>query len=91
LGLGAAPAFGGAGADQIALDIGEAAENGNHQAPGAGAGPTISCIGAARFATPVSNYVKCNVILCTISANIKYNFVHLFQENRLPEQRFLRR
>ena len=30
--------LGGAGADNIALYIGEAAENGNHQAPGAGAG-----------------------------------------------------
>jgi hypothetical protein len=38
LGLGAAPAFGGAGADQIALHVGEASEDGEHQAPGAGAG-----------------------------------------------------
>lgn len=38
LGLGAAAAFGGAGADQVALNIGEAAENGNHHPPGAGAG-----------------------------------------------------
>jgi hypothetical protein len=38
LGLGAAPAFGGAGADQIALDVGEASEYREHQAPGAGAG-----------------------------------------------------
>jgi len=34
LGLGAASAFGGAGADQVALHVGEAAENGEHQAPG---------------------------------------------------------
>jgi hypothetical protein len=33
-----AAALGGAGADKIALHIGKAAENGNHQAPGAGAG-----------------------------------------------------
>jgi hypothetical protein len=38
LGLGAAPAFGGAGADKIALYVGEASEDGEHQAPGAGAG-----------------------------------------------------
>jgi hypothetical protein len=38
LGLGAAPAFGGAGADQVALDIGKAAEYRQHHAPGAGAG-----------------------------------------------------
>ena len=31
-------AFGGAGADKIALDIGEASKYGEHQAPGAGAG-----------------------------------------------------
>jgi hypothetical protein len=37
-GLGAASAFGGAGADQIALHVGEASEDGEHQAPGAGAG-----------------------------------------------------
>jgi hypothetical protein len=35
LGLGAAPALGGAGADKIALNIGKPAENGQHQAPGA--------------------------------------------------------
>jgi len=40
LGLGAAPAFGGAGADQVALHFGEASENRQHQAPGAGA-----CVG----------------------------------------------
>src|SRR5205823_12044845 len=33
-----AAALGGAGADQIALQVREAAENSNHQAPGAGAG-----------------------------------------------------
>ena len=38
LGLGAAPAFGGAGADKVALYIGKPAENREHQAPGAGAG-----------------------------------------------------
>jgi hypothetical protein len=38
LGLGTASAFGGTGADQIAFHIGKPAENGNHQAPGAGAG-----------------------------------------------------
>jgi hypothetical protein len=38
LGLGAVPAFGGAGADQVALNIGKAAEYRHHQAPGAGAG-----------------------------------------------------
>jgi hypothetical protein len=38
LGLGAAPAFGGAGADKIALDIGQAAQYREHQPPGAGAG-----------------------------------------------------
>ena len=38
LGLGAAPPFGGAGANQVALYVGEAAENGEHQAAGAGAG-----------------------------------------------------
>jgi hypothetical protein len=37
-GFGAAPAFGGASADQIAFDIGLAPENRQHQAPGAGAG-----------------------------------------------------
>jgi hypothetical protein len=37
-GLGAASAFGGAGADQVALHIGQAAEYREHQAPGAGAG-----------------------------------------------------
>jgi hypothetical protein len=37
-GLGAAPAFGGVGADQVALHVCQAAENGNHQPPGAGAG-----------------------------------------------------
>jgi hypothetical protein len=36
--LGAAPAFGGAGADKIALHVRQAAEYGKHQAPGAGAG-----------------------------------------------------
>jgi hypothetical protein len=38
LGLGAASALGGAGADKIALHVRQSAENGNHQAPGAGAG-----------------------------------------------------
>src|SRR3954464_13278820 len=38
LGLGAAPAFSSAGADKIALNVRQPAENGNHQAPGAGAG-----------------------------------------------------
>jgi hypothetical protein len=38
LGLGAAPAFGGAGADKIALNIGQAAEYRQHQALGTGAG-----------------------------------------------------
>jgi len=33
-----AAALGGAGADKISLHVSEAAENGNHQAPGAGAG-----------------------------------------------------
>ena len=33
-----AAAVGGAGADKVALHVSEAAENGNHQAPGAGAG-----------------------------------------------------
>ena len=33
-----AAALGGAGADKVALHVGQAAENGNHQAPGAGAG-----------------------------------------------------
>ena len=37
-GLGAAPAFGGAGADKIALHVRQPAENRQHQAPGAGAG-----------------------------------------------------
>jgi hypothetical protein len=37
-GLGAAPAICGAGADKIALDVGQPAENRQHQAPGAGAG-----------------------------------------------------
>jgi len=36
--LGAAPAFGGACADKIALNIGQAAENRQHQSPAAGAG-----------------------------------------------------
>ena len=35
--LRAAAALGGAGADKIALDVGEAAEDGNHKPPGAGA------------------------------------------------------
>jgi hypothetical protein len=34
LGLGAAPAFGGAGADEVALHVGEAPEYRQHQAPG---------------------------------------------------------
>jgi hypothetical protein len=38
LGFGATPAFGGAGADQIALQVGKPAEYLQHQAPGAGAG-----------------------------------------------------
>src|SRR6516165_2989582 len=33
-----AAAFGGAGADKVALHVSEPAENGNHQSPGAGAG-----------------------------------------------------
>src|SRR5215472_18844934 len=37
-GLGAVPAFGCPGADWIALNIGEASENGQHQTPRAGAG-----------------------------------------------------
>ena len=37
-GLGAAPAFGGTGADKIALHVRQSAENGNHESPGAGAG-----------------------------------------------------
>jgi hypothetical protein len=36
--LGAAPAFGGSGADKIALHVGETSEYREHQAPGAGAG-----------------------------------------------------
>jgi hypothetical protein len=35
---GAAPAFGGAGADKITFNVGQAAEYGQHQAPSAGAG-----------------------------------------------------
>ena len=38
LGLGTAPAFGGAGADKIALHVRNPAEYRQHQAPGAGAG-----------------------------------------------------
>src|ERR1700747_3361978 len=38
LGLGTAPAFGGAGADKIALHVREASEYNEHQAPGAGIG-----------------------------------------------------
>jgi len=38
LGLGAAPAFGGAGADEVVLYLGEASEYRQHQAPGTGAG-----------------------------------------------------
>jgi hypothetical protein len=38
LGLGAAPAFGSAGAYEMALNIGQPAEYRQHQAPGAGAG-----------------------------------------------------
>ena len=38
LGLGAAPAFGGAGADKVALNVCEAAQYRQHQTPGAGAG-----------------------------------------------------
>ena len=38
LSLGAATAFGGTGADKVALDIGQPAEYRQHQAPGAGAG-----------------------------------------------------
>jgi hypothetical protein len=41
LGLGAAASFGGAGADKIALHVGEASEDGEHQAPGAGVGPRL--------------------------------------------------
>jgi len=43
LGLSAAPAFGGAGADKITLHVRQPAENGNHQAPGArgGVGPRL--------------------------------------------------
>jgi hypothetical protein len=37
-GLGTAPAFDGAGADQIALHVGEAAQHREYQAPGADAG-----------------------------------------------------
>ena len=37
LGLGAAPALGRPGTDQIVLDIGEASAYRQHQAPGAGA------------------------------------------------------
>jgi hypothetical protein len=36
--LRSAPAFGGTGADQVALNIGQAVEHRQHQAPGAGAG-----------------------------------------------------
>jgi hypothetical protein len=42
LGLGAS-ALGGAGADKIALDIGQSAEYGKHQAPGAGALTNARC------------------------------------------------
>jgi hypothetical protein len=38
LDLGAATAFGGAGADKVALHVRKAAEYRQHQAPGAGAG-----------------------------------------------------
>jgi hypothetical protein len=38
-GLGAAPTFGGAGANKVALHVRQAAENSNHQPPGAGVGP----------------------------------------------------
>ena len=38
LGLGAAPAFGGAGADKITLHIRQSAKYRQHQAPGGGAG-----------------------------------------------------
>jgi phosphate-selective porin len=37
-GLAAAPTFGGAGADQVALHVGKPAEYRQHQAPGADAG-----------------------------------------------------
>jgi hypothetical protein len=41
--LRAAPAFGGAGADKITLNIGKPAKYRQHQAPGAGGG--ISALG----------------------------------------------
>ena len=45
-GLSAASAFGGMGADKVALDIGQAARYRNHQAPGAsaGVGPTVPLV-----------------------------------------------
>ena len=36
--LGAAPAFGGTDADQVVLHVRQAAEDGDHQSPGAGGG-----------------------------------------------------
>jgi hypothetical protein len=38
LGLGAAPALGGAGADKVALHVRQSTQHGNHEPPGAGAG-----------------------------------------------------
>jgi hypothetical protein len=38
LGLGAAPDFGCPGSDKIALHVGEAVQDREHQTPGAGAG-----------------------------------------------------
>ncbi len=47
-----AAALGGAGADKVALHVGQAAENGNHQAPGAGAGVGPRLMYPATFRFP---------------------------------------
>jgi hypothetical protein len=44
-GLGAAPAFSGAGADRVALNIGQAAEYREHQAPGRRSPSPCRCFG----------------------------------------------
>jgi hypothetical protein len=76
LGLGAVPAFGGAGADQIALDIGQAAENRDHQPPGdavaesAIAGRVSATVASTRTAA-VIDAVTAPIVALTVTDSLE--------------------
>ena len=97
-GLGAASAFGGAGADKVAFHIGQAAGYRQHQAPGAG--------GADRIVAEVNNGADMvGATLRMVDPNVAFTAVHasrgkvvraepvaaLYQQGRVRRRRSCRR